>query len=82
MTTFDPNIPKDKFFYFHQLLCEFNGRYTSNPQELYGTVMVRYTFGDIQDSNNFEKAWSRYLADVVEIRSDQEYKTFFRRIKF
>jgi hypothetical protein len=69
-------VPKTKFWYFHQILCETGGRYISNPNVLQDVVLVTFKTDNIVQMQDL---WYKFPNEVVEIRKDQWWRKLLRR---
>jgi hypothetical protein len=68
-------IPRKKFAQFNEVLRATNGRYLANPFECGDTVHVRYEQGA-----DHEKTWGLYTEDITEVRKDQKWRIFLRKL--
>ena len=79
MQVFNEKVPKEKFNDWHLILCQTNGRYVREPIVLVNSVLVCYEPGDYEEQS---AAWSRISTPIKEVRSDQTWRKFARRIMF
>jgi hypothetical protein len=79
MQVFNEEIPKEKFNDWHLILCQTKGSYIREPIVLNNSVIVCYEPGDYQEQVT---AWSRINTPIKEIRRDQTWRKFARRIMF
>lgn len=77
MQVFNESVPKAKYSQFHDILCATGGRYLANPLDCGDTVRVSYEPGDYRAQ---AEAWNRCTQPVLEVRKDQAWRRWLRRL--
>lgn len=78
ITIHQHRIPANRLRQFHDILCSTGGRYLRGPLRVGNIVIVDYEPGDYEA---FTEAWSRVTIPVRELRRDQWWRRWFRRIR-
>lgn len=74
---FNDPIPVDKWRQFHEILCATGGTYLSTPYAVNGVIKVDYEYGDYLEH---QRRWRLVTQPIVEVRKDQWWRRFLRRI--
>lgn len=72
-------IPREKFQVFHDILCECGGGYIGDTTVRAKTVIVSY-YLDAEGHKKFNTLWKRHTTEIVEVRKDQWWRYWLRRI--
>lgn len=79
MQVFNEKIPRGKFNDWHLILCQTKGSYIREPIFLMDSVIVCYEPGDYKEQAS---AWNRISTPIKEVRTDQTWRKFARRVMF
>ena len=78
------NVPIKHFEAFHLLIKSCNGQYTINPQLIFTSYSVGYTFSVVEDYIRFNREWDQYKNSMKPIKEKVSYRfkiiSFFRKI--
>lgn len=61
-------IPKEMFPTWFKLFCEFNGRFSSNPEETDGQIYLQYSFNTFEDYQLFNTTYKLISTPIIEVR--------------